>query len=310
MTEERKAELAQMCAVQIRQASAISKSRLADYGYHLVENVVDAEIGEMMNRLTDKSVRSGDIGLLRDLVIADLWPRLQKAHVQQRENVLGGISAGAEFACDIGWAGLVQDAVTRIETYPSAWKARAVGGKEKLGCLVLHIACDYDQPGCRSEIERLREEVRLRSLATCDICGCHGRLRISSMAKTVCDKHAAVLGEMRDDDGRWADAWKWHEESDVPVGIVGLAVSRQIETDIADRNREAEVLRRMASHIETAVAGAIIADEEDIRWVRSEVERWRNDFPLSEDEAAWLRTYVRSLAIDEMGRRLAADDPE
>lgn len=130
------------------------------------------------------------------------------------------------------------------------------------------------------------------------------------MAKTVCDKHAAVLGEMRDDDGRWADAWKWHEESDVPVGIVGLAVSRQIETDIADRNREAEVLRRMASHIETAVAGAIIADEEDIRWVRSEVERWRNDFPLSEDEAAWLRTYVRSLAIDEMGRRLAADDPE
>ncbi|TAW73025.1 hypothetical protein ELI16_14305 [Rhizobium ruizarguesonis] len=122
------------------------------------------------------------------------------------------ISPDARFAMDIGWIALLQHAADRIRTYPAAWKVQLVGGKEKFGCLVLHIACDYDQRGCRSEVERLREEVRLRSLSICEICGEPGRLRLSGYAKTVCNRHAAVMGEMRDDDGKWADPWKWSEE--------------------------------------------------------------------------------------------------
>lgn len=315
---DRKAELAKMCRVEIRKASAISKSRLADYGYHLAESVIDVEIAAMLGRLTDKSVRSDDIAILRELVIADLWPRLRESHAKQRDAAVDALIADfpdvvvhyANFAFDIGWIPLVRDACERMRTYPKAWKIRLDGGKEKFGCCDLHVSCVVAERGAMAEVKRLREEVRLRSLATCDICGGQGRLRLGGYAKTVCDKHSAIFECFREDDGLHADPWRWHHESDVPVGIVGSDVSRQIEHDIADRNREAVVLRRMASHIEAALAGAIVSDEEDIRWIRSEVERWRNDFPLSEDEAAWLRTYVRSLAIDELGRRHAADGPE
>ncbi len=81
---DRKEELAKMCRVEIRKTSAISKSLLADYGYHLVESIVDAEIEAMLERLTDKPVQSDDVPMLRDLVIADLWPRLREAHKEHR----------------------------------------------------------------------------------------------------------------------------------------------------------------------------------------------------------------------------------
>lgn len=57
--------------------------------------------------------------------------------------------------------------------------------------------------------------MRLRSLATCEVCGSPGRLRLSGFAKTVCEKHVGVLGELRDDDGRWADPWTWNDASSV-----------------------------------------------------------------------------------------------
>lgn len=216
MTEDRKAELARMCRLEIRKTSALSKSRMSEYGYHLVEAVVDAEIEVMLGRLADKSVRPGDVGILWELVVEDLWPRLREAHRKHRDDVYDAIkkmnratiTADATFAFDIGWRQLLQAAAERTQTYPAAWKARIAGGKEKLGCCVIHIDYDGSQRGARSEIERLREEVRLRSLATCDICGGQGRLRISSIAKTTCDKHAAVLGQIREDDGTWADPWE------------------------------------------------------------------------------------------------------
>jgi hypothetical protein len=46
----------------------------------------------------------------------------------------------------------------------------------------------------------------------CEICGSSGRLRLSGFAKTVCDQHAGVMGEFREDDGKWSDPWKWSEE--------------------------------------------------------------------------------------------------
>jgi len=224
MTKDRKAELAELCRLEIRKTSAISKSKMSEYGYHLVESIVDAEIEAMRGRLTDKSVRSDDITMLRELVIADLWPRLREQHRQHRDHVFDAvkkmnretITADATFAFDIGWRQLLQAAAERTQTYPASWQAQITGGKEKFGCCVIYINLETSQRGARSEIERLREEVRLRSLATCDICGNSGRLRMSSIAKTVCDRHAAVLGEMRDDDGVWADPWRWHEER--PIG--------------------------------------------------------------------------------------------
>ncbi|WP_117190998.1 hypothetical protein [Rhizobium terrae] len=248
MTEDRKKELSQMCRLEIRKTSVLMKMALAEYGYHFAESVFDVEFAAMFERLNQESVLPDDYEILGNLVLSDLWPRLKQAHREQRENVFGHlktmypetISSDAEFAFDMGWAGLVQDAVPRIQSYPAAWRAKITGGKEKLGCLVLHIACDYDHPGCRSEVERLREEVRLRSLATCEICGGQGRLRLSSVAKTVCAKHAAVLGEMREDDGLWADAYRWRDEQPIEDHIAdviatGRAVIGAVESE---RNKD------------------------------------------------------------------------
>lgn len=230
MTGDRKAELAQMCRLEIRRASAKAKMALADYGYHLAMSVFDAEFQAMLDRLEDKPFDEHDIPALMELVMEDLWPRLRETHREHRDYVFDAIkkmnretiSEDASFAFDIGWRQLLQSAAERLETYPSAWKATITGGKEKFGCLVLHIACDYDQRGCRSELERLREEIRLRSLSTCDICSGQGRLRLSSIAKTVCDKHAAVLGDLREDDGQWSDPWHWRAEQPIEDRIADV----------------------------------------------------------------------------------------
>lgn len=240
---DRMNELATMCAVEIRKTSALAKSYMADYGYHLIESVVDAEMSRMIHRLSGKPVTEADLPLLRDLVMEDLWPRLRETHRERRDYVFDAIkkmnrntiSADASFAFDIGWRQLLQSAADRLETYPTAWKATITGGKEKLGCLVFHIACDYDQPGCRSEVERLREEIRLRSLSTCDICSGQGRLRLGSYAKTVCDKHAAVLGDLREDDGQWSDPWHWRAEQPIEDRIADvIAKARAVMTAAAE----------------------------------------------------------------------------
>lgn len=247
MKTERKAELAQMCAVQIRQATVIAKSLMSDYGYHFVQSVFDAEFQAMLDRLEDKPFTEHDVPVLMDLLMDDLWPRLRDQHRQHRDYVFDAIkkmnretiSVDAAFAFDIGWRRLLQSAADRVETYPSAWKARLVGGKEKLGCCIIHIDYDGCQLGARGEVERLREEIRLRSLATCDICGENGRLRLSSIAKTICDKHSAVLGEMRDDDGVHADPYRWRDEQPIEDHIAeviatGRAVMSASDGEIAD----------------------------------------------------------------------------
>lgn len=218
MTDDRKKKLASMCRLEIRRSVTLALMAMADYGYHFVETAYDAEVQAMVDRLDDAPFDEHDIPALMELLMDELWPRLKASYREHRETHFGKLISGnrdiivgdAEFAFDVGWIPLVRDAVARMRTYPESWRARIDGGKEKFGCLVLYAGFDGSQRGCRSEIDRLFEEIRLRSLSTCDICGQQGRLRLSSsIAKTVCDKHAAVLGEMRDDDGMWADPWHW-----------------------------------------------------------------------------------------------------
>ncbi|RVL94711.1 hypothetical protein [Sinorhizobium meliloti] len=309
---DRKAELAQICLVEIRKTSVISKSRLADYGYHLAESVVDTEIEVMMERLADKSVRPGDVALLRELVIADLWPRLREQHRQHRDYVFDAIkkmnqetiSVDAAFAFDIGWRQLLQSAANRVVTYPAACMVTIDGGKEKLGCLVLHIDFDASQRGARSEIARLREEIRLRSLATCDICGESGRLRISSVAKTVCDKHAAVLGEMRDDDGAHADPWKWNADDEEEATS---ALTEKIAADIKQLSgREGRLLSRFFLEIEEAVRGCALGDADVNEYVRGKIETWilqsLDPSRVNDEDKAWLHGYVRAAIREERER--------
>ncbi|MCQ1853893.1 hypothetical protein [Neorhizobium galegae] len=271
------------------------------------------------------------------------------------------INADVSFRMDIGWIGLLQHAADRVRTYPDAWKVTIDGAKEKFGCAIVHISCDYSARGCRSEVERLREEIRLRSLGMCEICGSSGRLRLSAFAKAVCEKHAAVMGELREDDGLHADPWKWNDDRPledfiddvvsfgralmadvqhqklqsgdeyppeasevlkdlVPVRprpkdhLVNLmpqtAISRQIERDIEkNHGRKTDLLLEFCGQIEIAVVAAMSVGDDDIDfWIRSEIDRWQSVQPLSDDDREWLHRYLRSLAIDERGRRQRRED--
>ena len=311
MTEDRKNELAAICRLEIRRTVTLAKMALADYGYHLVMSVFDAEFQSMLDRCSDKPFDEHDIPLLMELVMEDLWPRLREAHRRHRDHVFDSIkktyrdtiSEDASFAFDIGWRTLLQSAADRIETYPSAWKATITGGKEKLGCCVIYIGFDDAQPGARSEIERLREEVRLRSLASCDICGQQGRLRLSSIAKTVCDRHAAVLGDLRDDDGRQADPWRWRDDAADPLRETALGERIDDDTWIK-RGREQELLIEFNGAIEDAVAGAVVREEYLDDYIAKELDGWRTTavVPLSDRDRKFLHAYVRELIDAEYER--------
>lgn len=327
MTEDRKAELVKLCAVQIRQAAVLMKSNMADYGYYFVESVFDGEFWSTIPRLADKPVTDADMPLLRELIMEDLWPRLRAQHRDLRTFLFGKLPAkypgafaeDAEFAFDVGWRSLLQSAAERLQTYPSSWRAKISGGKEKFGCCVIYIDCDVGQPGARSEIERLREEVRLRSLATCDICGSHGRLRLSSIAKTVCDKHVAVLGEMREDDGMWADPWKWHEDRPLEDHIAdviatGRAVMSAVEeTDLRKRidddtwrrsGREQDLLIEFSGVIEDAVNDAVGKAEHLDDYIAKELDGWRTTavVPVSDRDREFLHGYLREFIDAEYER--------
>jgi hypothetical protein len=182
-----------------------------------------------------------DHGYLRQQAGYEAWTRIRAALAEASGTAIAKlhrdnsdvISTDASFAVGMGWLSLLQHAAEHVRTYPESWNASLVGGKEKLGCCVLRIGCDYKQRGCRSEVERLREEVRLRSLGMCEICGSSGRLRLSGYAKTVCDQHAAVIGEFREDDGEWADPWTWSDDAGRIVDLLakGRAVMSEYPKD-------------------------------------------------------------------------------
>ncbi|MGO7273893.1 hypothetical protein ACCT18_01145 [Rhizobium ruizarguesonis] len=273
---------------------------------------------DYLGDLTDE-----DRQYLRDQVGIESLRRVALARAQDREDFFGQLIEAhpdivvhyADFAFDIGWLDLVRDAVARMRTYPKSWRVRLDGGKEKFGCLVLFVSFDVEARGAMHEIRRMREEFRLRSLATCDICGEAGRLRMGQWAKTTCDKHAAVLGEFREDDGKWADPWRWQDElargvdkserlrqqldaQDYPPESAEvlkdlLPVRKRAAHHVTDplrstplgiridddtwsrEGREQELLVEFGWHIQDAVNGAAVKIEYLDGYVRDEVVGWR-----------------------------------
>ncbi|MDX1216271.1 hypothetical protein GOL99_12075 [Sinorhizobium medicae] len=213
MTDERKQWLRGAYLDRIRE----SAWHFAEGRTHFVE-AEWLEHGDDFRYLIELSVE--DHSYLREQAGLEAWKRIRDNEAATRTvafekfRIDNGdvINADASFRMDIGWLDLLQHAADRVRTYPDAWKVKIDGGKEKFGCAIIHISCAYDQRGCRSEVERLMEEIRLRSLSVCEICGGGGRLRLSGFAKTVCDQHSGVMGEFREDDGKWSDPWRWNEE--------------------------------------------------------------------------------------------------
>ncbi len=311
---DRKSELAQMCRLEIRRTVTLAQMSLADYGYHLAMPVFDVEFQAMLDRLDDKAVSEHDIPLLMEFVMEELWPRLRKTHAKQREAAFDKLIADfpdvvvhyANFAFDVGWIPLVRDACERMRTYPRAWKIRLDGGKEKFGYCDLHVSCVVAERGAMSEVKRLREEVRLRSLATCDICGGSGRLRLGSYAKTVCDKHSAIFEGFREDDGLWADPWRWRGTTDVPLRV--SALGKQIDDDTWQRRgREQELLIEFTRAIEDVVNGAVVKEEFIEDYIAKELDGWRTTavVPLPERDRKFLHGYVRELIDAEYERAKA-----
>lgn len=225
---------------------------------HFADAEWEVYIAGEFSYLTELS--ADDHSYLREQAGYEAWTRIRSALSEASETAFAKlrrdngdvIDADANFAMGIGWISLLQHAADRIRTHPEAWHARIVGGKEKFGCLVVHIGCDYEQRGCRSEVERLREEVRLRSLATCEICGLSGRLRLSGFAKAVCDKHAGVMGDLRGDDGVWADPWTWNDDASVIDALLakGRAVMSEYPTESAELLRGMDPVRpRPREHV-------------------------------------------------------------
>lgn len=318
MTEDRKAELAVMCRLEIRRAVTLAQMSLADYGYHLAMPVFDVEFQSMLDRLEDKPINEHDIPLLMEILMEELRPRLREAHAKQREAAFRTLIADfpeivvhyADLAFDIGWIPLVRDACERMRTYPKAWGIRLDGGKEKFGYCDLHVSCVVAERGAMAEVKRLREEVRLRSLATCDICGQQGRLRLGGYAKTVCDKHAAIFESFRKDDGLWADPFRWRDTTNVPLRVTDL--EKKIDDDTWQRRgREQELLIEFTRAIEDVVNGAIVKEEFIDDYIAKKLDGWRTTavVPLPERDRKFLHAYVREL-IDAEYERVKAQAAE
>ncbi|UFS81517.1 MULTISPECIES: hypothetical protein [Rhizobium] len=334
--ERREAELRSWYRLLIAQTVALFKMDSASRAYDFDHLEFDAAVGKALNN-TDVPVEDWD--LFRDIVLTDLWPKLKMAHAELRASAFSHlrsltpstIAEDAVFSMDVGWAKLVQQAATRIESYPTAWKARIISGKEKLGCLVLSVDCDYSGRGCRAEVERLREEIRLVSLATCEICGSPGRLRLAGFAKTVCDTHVGVLGELREDDGAQADPYNWNDD-DYPAATAeflkdmdpvrlrptvhvldedafGGWIARQIEADLRTKSgREHEVLFEFCGALENSATRAVAKSEDIDRYVTEEVGSWASVQPLSDADKEFLRGYLRGLIEAENERSRFFDD--
>ncbi|MGE6743301.1 hypothetical protein ACQKGC_23805 [Allorhizobium pseudoryzae] len=308
---DRKSELATMCRLEIRRTVTLAQISMADYGYHLVMPVFDVEFQAMIDRLDDAPFTEHDIPALQEIVMEELWPRLRKSHAKQRDAAFDKLIADypeivvhyANFAFDIGWIPLVRDACERMRTYPRAWKIRLDCGKEKFGYLDLFVSCVVAERGAMAEVKRLREEIRLRSLATCDICGGSGRLRLGGYAKTVCDKHSAIFEGFHEDDGLWADPWRWRGTTDVPLRVTALG--KQIDDDTWQRRgREQELLIEFGAAIEDVVNGAVVKTEYLDDYIAKELDGWRTTafVPLPERDRKFLHGYLCELIDAEYER--------
>lgn len=120
------------------------------------------------------------------------------------------VAPEAEFAFGPGWEQIVRSAAQQLTTLPG--RVRFSGGKEKFGSLTLYVSYDifHEKHGLKDilydAVATIRETARKRSLTFCEECGEPGRLRMGySIAKTTCDRHAHLVGPLRDNDGEIVD---------------------------------------------------------------------------------------------------------
>ncbi|MGO4566096.1 hypothetical protein AB4Z52_13695 [Rhizobium sp. 2YAF20] len=98
------------------------------------------------------------------------------------------------------------------------WRPKLYFSKEKFGCMQAHVS-DFDRER-RLPLDMLIERIRRKSLRTCEECGEPGRLRWGSFLKTTCDRHAFVVGTLREEDGKILDARMWRLGEDGKIEIV------------------------------------------------------------------------------------------
>ncbi|MBY5873759.1 hypothetical protein HFN53_17210 [Rhizobium leguminosarum] len=130
----------------------------------------------------------------------------QRRFLRFRERYADVLDELAALTIRPGWKTLLERVCERIRWMPTEWDAKLLRAEEKFGYMVLRFAYDHGSNAARNEIERLREEIRLSSLAVCEECGRHGRFRYSpSRSLTLCDRHARLAEPVLPGDGSIAD---------------------------------------------------------------------------------------------------------
>ncbi len=108
------------------------------------------------------------------------------------------VPATAKFDCGPGWETVIRQLAERLGRLPGPPKL--VGGNEKFGsfqCRIVPHKAERDDA-----IDELARETRKLSLTICEECGAPGRLRVGqNIAKTTCDRHAHLVGPLREEDG-------------------------------------------------------------------------------------------------------------
>lgn len=74
----RKIELAAMCRLEIRRTATLIRMRINDR-HKEIADVIDGEFWSMLPRINGKSTSESDLPLLRELVLAELWPMTEDA---------------------------------------------------------------------------------------------------------------------------------------------------------------------------------------------------------------------------------------
>lgn len=121
--------------------------------------------------------------------------RRQFKHIHEQFGY--AVAPDAKFACGPGWETVLRRLADGLGQLHGP---KLVGGKEKFGSFQSEV-WPFDTE-YRGKVEELTKAARKLSLTICDECGAPGRLRMGiRIAKTTCDRHAFLVGELREEDG-------------------------------------------------------------------------------------------------------------
>ncbi|ANL12009.1 MULTISPECIES: hypothetical protein [unclassified Rhizobium] len=167
--------------------------RLVDVA-NVVPSVIRLHDGELWHEDTQILFSESDLASFASEILRQRFTALKVAHSPV-------IAPDASFAFSAGWTGLLDEMAADLVRLDGS--ARIMGGKEKLGSMIVFIDRD---PAKTKAVSALKEDYRRRSLDVCDECGAPGRLRMGvSIAKTTCDRHAHLAAPFREDDGEIVD---------------------------------------------------------------------------------------------------------